>query len=58
MIEKKQHPVCAHCKSDDVVLDAFACWNHETQDWVLEDTYDNSYCRDCESDTFFEWVED
>lgn len=58
MSEKKQRPVCVHCKSEDVVLDANVCWNHETQDWILEDTYDNLYCRECEDTTGIEWVED
>lgn len=43
--------VCTECGSEDVVSDAWASWDIETQQWVLEDTFDMSYCRSCESES-------
>jgi hypothetical protein len=40
--------LCAHCKGDDVVVDAWAEWSLEKQEWVLRTAFDNAYCIDCE----------
>lgn len=40
--------VCRHCGSEDVVRDAWASWDVEAQEWVLDQFFDNAYCRSCE----------
>lgn len=44
LIEK----VCKKCGSTDVVLDAWACWNPDEEEWVLKDFFDNAFCLDCD----------
>lgn len=40
--------ICSHCKSEDVVKDAWASWNKETQEWELSQTFDANFCNNCE----------
>lgn len=40
--------VCEHCGSENVRRDAWACWDVETQDWVLEHVMDDGYCGECD----------
>ncbi len=55
---KKVKVVCDDCGGDDCILmDAFAEWDVEKQDWVLQNTFDNSWCRDCDCETNFTYVE-
>ena len=49
--------VCTHCESEAVVRDAWAAWDVEKQEWVLEDIFDYAYCQDCENETKLEEVE-
>ncbi len=59
-IESTQHhqhavqKVCTKCGSTDVRLDAWAVWNTDTQQWELEQTFDQAYCNGCEGDTSIE----
>lgn len=46
--------VCGECGSERVVIDAWAVWDVDKQDWVLDDILDNEYCRDCECETRIE----
>lgn len=48
---QKLNYVCSSCKSEDVVLDAYAKWNKENQKWVLGNAYETAYCNICEADT-------
>lgn len=41
---------CDNCGSENVRLDAFAMWDKAKQDWVLDSTYDTSWCIDCEGE--------
>lgn len=43
--------VCKHCEGSRVLLDAYAEWSVESQDWELCSTFDNAYCLDCEGET-------
>ena len=43
--------VCNVCGSDNVVKDAWASWDIETQRYVLEDFFDNEFCKDCDGET-------
>ena len=39
--------VCAECGSDEVVKDAWAFFNTETQEWELENFFDYEFCKRC-----------
>lgn len=41
--------VCQECGSTEVVKDAWAEWDEETQEWVLQNVFDMGYCQNCES---------
>ena len=40
--------VCSYCGSPNVVTDAYASWNTDTQSWELETTFDDGFCYNCE----------
>lgn len=40
--------VCGTCGSTEVVRDAWAAWDEDTQQWVLENVFDEAYCHECE----------
>jgi hypothetical protein len=42
--------VCNLCGSDDIAADAWAQWDIETQQWELLSTYDDKFCRSCETE--------
>ena len=42
---------CGTCGSEDISVEAFAVWDFENQEWVLEDIYDTYYCHRC-ADTY------
>lgn len=57
-VQPKEKPVCPVCKSDDVVVDAVARWDEDTQDWSLSATYDDKTCDACGySGSNFDWIE-
>lgn len=39
---------CSECGGDNVVLDAYASWDVRAQEYVIDSTFDDAYCRDCE----------
>lgn len=45
--------ICETCGSENVHRDAWACWDVETQDWVLEEggVMDDAYCGECDGPT-------
>lgn len=44
--------VCSWCRSENVVTDAWVKWNVETQEWdIIEDVFDNEYCKNCDGET-------
>jgi hypothetical protein len=47
----KVQMVCAECGGTNVMRDAWACWNVETQEWELQSTFDNAHCDDCDGET-------
>jgi hypothetical protein len=49
--------VCGTCGSERVTIDAWASWDVDKQDWVLDDIFDNEYCHDCEGETRIETEE-
>lgn len=48
---KRINYVCGECGSSKVLLDAWAEWDSEKQDWVLFDTLTGAFCRECDSET-------
>lgn len=50
MSERKIKMLCPCCGSDNIVRDAYASWDIETQAWVLLATYDDMKCESCGSD--------
>ena len=38
-------PLCARCGSEDLCVDAYAAWDNDAQDWVLQSCYDNTVCH-------------
>ncbi len=54
----KQHPVCSHCQSPDVLADAYAEWNDEAQRWEAHNVFDKgATCQTCDGETTIEWRE-
>lgn len=43
--------VCKHCGSTGVRVDAWAIWDEDAQEWVLDNVFDYEYCVACEGDT-------
>ena len=48
-------PVCSKCGSSDVVMDAWASWNTETQSWQLKQVFDHTFCPVCEEEAKLDW---
>lgn len=47
----KELRICRKCGSQDVVKDAWAKWNIEKQEWVLDNVFDAAFCNSCEGET-------
>jgi len=47
---KKYTYICTTCGSDRVLLDAWARWNTDTQQWELSSTFDSAYCEECQGE--------
>jgi len=44
--------VCAHCGSRNVVVDAYAQWDEEKQEFEVVQTFDKgAFCADCDDHT-------
>ena len=50
-----EYPVCRTCGSENVVCDAWAKWNRTTQEWELDQSFDDTFCRDCDTNQKVEW---
>ena len=51
MTARKKTQRCANCGGSNVLLDAYAFWNDETQDWELAHSFDDARCDDCDGET-------
>ena len=49
--------VCTTCGSDDVIIDAWAKWDVETQQAELHNVFDNRFCNNCESECKIKEIE-
>ena len=54
----KEKPVCTQCGSDDVKADAWAVWDYEEQEWVLDNAFDNNFCEFCEDSCKLNWIKE
>ena len=41
---------CTHCGSEDILCDAYAKWNIESQKWELYNVFQQEYCEQCEGE--------
>ena len=49
--KKKVEMVCGSCGSMNIVADAHAIWNVDTQEWEVNNVFDKGhYCDDCEGE--------
>ena len=46
----KINVICSECGGSNDHLDAWADFDIEAQQWVLGNTFDYSYCDDCQND--------
>lgn len=46
-MNKNPVPCCLNCGNDAVLLDAFASWDDESQDWILHQYFDDAFCNTC-----------
>ena len=51
--ENKQRPVCRYCGSTEILRDAWASWDPDQQEWVLEAIFDFFHCNRCGGETKF-----
>jgi hypothetical protein len=49
--------VCGSCGSEKVLRDAWAEWDIESQEWVLQNVFDYAFCEACDSETAVEEIE-
>ncbi len=50
-------PICSECGNDDILNDAYAEWDMDTQSWIIQQVFDKgAICQDCEGETSLEWV--
>ena len=40
--------VCGTCKSNDLLHEAFAVWDAETQKMELDNTFGEVFCKECD----------
>lgn len=51
MINPSIKMTCIYCGGPNVMRDAWAVWNIDTQKWELGNVFDHAECADCESET-------
>ena len=49
-------PECATCGSEKVLCDAWARWDHDKGDWVLETVFQHAECENCGGETALKWA--
>ena len=50
-------PVCAHCRSDDIISQATAQWSNEKQEWELANTFAQpAHCNSCNASCEIVWL--
>jgi len=55
----KLRMVCGKCGSEAVLADAFAEWDYDKQEWVINNVFDKgAYCNQCDEATRIEEIEE
>jgi hypothetical protein len=50
-------PVCATCRSDDIISHATVQWSNESQEWELASTFDRpTRCNNCNAACGITWL--
>jgi hypothetical protein len=47
----KHKMICKTCGSENVFHDAWAAWDNDAQEWVLNEWFDMAFCQDCDGET-------
>jgi hypothetical protein len=55
-LAKKVKPVCNHCGSEDIRIEAFVEWNAAKQAWNVREVTDNIVCNECGKDCKPKWI--
>lgn len=50
MNKKTMTRVCSECGSENVLKDAWASFDSESQKWVLDQVFDQGFCKDCDGE--------
>lgn len=50
-----EEPICSRCGSTNVLKDAYAQWDKKAQEWTLQNTFDDSFCEECEGPAKLDW---
>ena len=45
--QPKERPHCRICGSTDLLRDAWARWDDDQSQWVLEEVFDYYHCNNC-----------
>ena len=54
---QKLIPVCNRCGCSDIVADAAARWDVESQKWEISDVYEKGhYCEECNGETRIDFI--
>ena len=55
----KQTPVCAKCRSPDIVIQAMLSWSDDIQDWQIASMNDDkASCGNCgATDAAIDWLD-
>jgi len=56
MYTTKKRVTCCTCGGENVLIDAWAAWSFEKQEWELQNTFQQAYCEDCDGETSWEGV--
>jgi hypothetical protein len=58
MTDKFIKMVCDKCGSEDVLADAYVCWDVAAQTWEVASTFDKgAYCNQCDGEARLKEVE-
>jgi len=50
-------PICAGCRSDDIISHATAQWSNEKQEWELANTFAQpAHCNSCNGPCEIVWL--
>ncbi len=49
--DQSERPRCRSCGSTEILRDAYAIWDVDRQEWVLNSCYDLYRCENCEEES-------